>query len=63
MFEHCHHCPKDKRYPGCQDHCPDGIADKKKYEEMKAARDKQRAISNGIYAQRSASVHKAMKRK
>ena len=60
MFDHCRKC-KEKRYPGCQDHCPDGIQDKKEYEEQKAVYNKKKAIESGLHAQRSAAIEKATK--
>lgn len=50
--------------PGCQDHCPDGLADKAKYNEMKAADAKARGRSNGTaYAQRVDSMTRACKKR
>lgn len=64
MFEHCHHCKPPKRHPGCQDHCPDGKADKAEYNEKKAAYEKARGRSNGTaYAQRVDSITRACKKR
>lgn len=62
MFECCHYCKPPKRYPGCQDHCPDGIAAKAKHAEMKKAYDKARGRSNGtVYAQRQETIRRAIR--
>ena len=58
----CRYCVKPKRSPGCQDHCPEGVAWKKQHEEQKAAADKIRKVSNDIYQQKSSMVTKAIKR-
>lgn len=64
MFEHCHHCKPPKRYPGCQDHCPDGRADKAEYNEKKAAYDKARGRDNStVYQQRTDAVRRATRGK
>lgn len=64
MFEHCHHCKPPKRYPGCQDHCPDGIADKAEYNKRKAADEKARGRSCGTaYEQHIEAVVRANRRK
>ncbi len=62
MFEHCRYCKPPKRYPGCQDHCPDGISDKAKYEAQKGAYEKKNGILNSVYEQRSDMIAKAVKR-
>ena len=62
MFEHCRYCKPPKRYPGCQDHCPDGLADKAKYEAQKAAYSKEHRIQISVYEQRSDMIAKAVKR-
>lgn len=58
----CHYCVKPKRYPGCQDHCPEGVAWKKQHEERKAATDKLRKVNDDIYQQKSSMVTKAIKK-
>lgn len=64
MFEHCRHCKPPKRRPGCQDTCPDGIADKAKYNARKAADDKARGRDTySAYAQRVDSLTRACKKK
>lgn len=63
-FECCHHCKPPKRYPGCQDHCPDGIAAKSKHNERKAADDKARGrTTSTAYAQRVDSITRACKKR
>jgi hypothetical protein len=64
MFEHCHHCKPPKRYPGCQDHCPDGKADKAEYNEKKAAYEKATGKDTmAVYSQRVDSITRCCKRK
>ena len=64
MFEHCRDCKPPKRHPGCQDHCPDYIADKAKHNELKAADAKARGRTNGTaYAQLADSITRACKRR
>ena len=64
MFECCRNCKPPKRTPGCQDHCPDGIAAKTKYNERKAADDKARGRTTGtVYAQRADAVRRATRGK
>lgn len=63
-FECCHFCKPPKRYPGCQDHCPDGIAAKANHKERKEADDKARGRNTAtVYQQRADSVRRASKRK
>lgn len=59
----CRYCVKPKRQPGCQDHCPEGVAWKKQHEEQKAAADKIREVNGGIYQQKVSKVTKAVKRR
>jgi hypothetical protein len=64
MFECCRPCKPPKRKPGCQDHCPEYIAAKAKYNELKAADDKARGRNTAtVYQQRADSVRRANKRK
>lgn len=64
MFECCHYCKPPKRYPGCQDHCPEGIAAKAKHKERKEADDKARGRNTySVYAQKVDSIRKASKGK
>lgn len=63
-FECCHYCKPPKRYPGCQDHCPDGIAAKAKHNERKAADAKARGYDKSTaYSQLADSITKACKRR
>lgn len=57
----CKNCVPPKRHPGCHDHCPEYLAQKAKHDEMKAAEKMQKAVSDGITAQRTAAVTKALK--
>lgn len=63
MIYCCKGCVAPKRYPGCHDHCPEYIAEKAQYEERKAADIREKKISYGITAQRSAAVAKALKKR
>lgn len=64
MFEHCRNCKPPKRHPGCQDHCPDGKADKAEYNAKKAAYDKKTGRTTiSAYHQKVDSIGKANKRK
>lgn len=63
-FECCHFCKPPKRYPGCQDHCPDGIAAKANHKERKEADDKARHRTTfSVYAQKVDSIKRASKGK
>lgn len=57
----CNGCVPPKRYPGCKSTCPDYIIDNAFHQEEKEAERKQKEISFGITAQRSASVCKTTK--
>jgi hypothetical protein len=57
----CRGCVAPKRYPGCHDHCPEYIADKAEHERLKAIHDREREVNNGIYANRSRKVYRAMR--
>lgn len=58
----CRYCVKPKRYPGCQDHCPEGMAWKKQHDEQKELEYKKRRVSGEIYVQRAERVTKAIKK-
>ena len=57
----CRGCVAPKRYPGCHDHCPDYITNKAEHEHQKAICDRQREITNAIYANRSKKVYQALR--
>ena len=61
-FEACIKCVPPKRYPGCQDHCPEHAKEKAIYEKDKAAERKRREIGASIYAQKSEAVTRALKK-
>lgn len=64
MFDHCRFCKPPKRHPGCQDHCPDGKADKAEYNEKKAAYEKTTGRNTiSAYRQKVESIGRANKRK
>lgn len=58
----CRYCRAPKRYPGCQDHCAEGVAWKKKHDAQRAEERTQRAARNGVYNQRSQAVAKAYRK-
>ena len=49
-FECCKICTPPKRYPGCQDHCPDGKAAKAAHDKKRANIRKQREIESNLNA-------------
>lgn len=55
----CRHCVPPKRHPGCHDHCPEYIEERAEYDEKKAAENKQKAVSSGIYRQKAEGVYRA----
>lgn len=59
----CIPCVKPKRYPGCQDHCPEYAAEKAKDQKEKDAYRKQHAIQQGILSQKYDGVCRANRRK
>lgn len=58
----CIPCVAPKRHPGCHDHCPEYIEEKAEHERKKAAEDKEKAVRQGIYAQKSEAVTRAIKK-
>ena len=62
LFEFtCRGC--QKRSPGCHGICETYKKEKAIYDEQKAKIDKQKAIKDGVYSQRSKSVERATKGK
>lgn len=59
----CKGCVAPKRHEACWGHCPEYIAEKAEYDRRKAIMDKEKAVSIGIYKQKSNGVHRAMKRR
>lgn len=57
----CNGCVPPKRYHGCKSTCPDYIIDNAFHQEEKEAERKQKEISFGITAQRTAGVTKALR--
>ena len=56
----CQFCVPPKRHTACWDTCPEYIEEKAKDRAQKEAERKRRLINQGLYAQRSASVQKAL---
>ena len=63
MIYSCKGCVAPKRYPGCQDHCPEYIADKARHDKEKAEADRKRRIEAGLTAQVLVGVDRAYKAK
>lgn len=64
MFDCCHKCKPPKRYPGCQDHCPDFPVAKANFEKKKAEYNRARGYDcPTAYAQRVDSIHRAYKKR
>ncbi len=61
-FDECLVCKPPKRYPGCQDHCPEYKKGKAKHDKEKAAERLQKSIGAGIYNQKDHAVNKALKK-
>jgi hypothetical protein len=57
-IECCNGCVAPKRYPGCQDHCPDYIIDNAFHQVEKAERSKKVAMECGLYQQRYEAIRK-----
>ena len=57
----CKGCTSPKRYPGCHAVCPEYLADRARYDELKEADDKRRRVKGNLIAQRDELYHKAMK--
>lgn len=58
----CYGCVAPKRYPGCQDHCPERqeqLAQRAKETEQ---RRKAHGIANGINNQKIEGIRRAMRR-
>jgi hypothetical protein len=56
----CKDC--DQRHPGCHDKCEKYQAEKKVYEERKAAERKRIDLQGALYAQRDRGVRKAKRK-
>ena len=57
----CKDCVAPKRHPGCHGSCDAYIAEKAEYERLKAVYEKDRKVTNEIYASRSKKVDQANK--
>ena len=60
-FYSCKGCVAPKRYPGCHDHCQEYQTQKAERDRVKAAYDREKEISMGIYGSRGDKVYKAMR--
>lgn len=54
----CKTCKPPTRYPGCQDHCPAGIADRIINGILRDQRRQQAIVSDGLKGQRRAAINK-----
>lgn len=59
----CHGCIAPKRYPGCHNHCPEYLEEKKKHEAEKAEEYLKRNTISNLISQRGDAVRKANKRR
>jgi hypothetical protein len=57
----CKDCVAPKRHLGCHGSCAEYIAEKAEYDRLKEIYEKDRKISNDIYASRSKKVNQAIK--
>lgn len=58
----CRFCVAPKRYPGCHSKCPEYLAERAKYDELKAENDKKKVVEGELISQRMASAYKIMKK-
>ena len=58
----CYGCVAPKRYPGCQDHCPERQEELAKKEAEREQRLKARRIDLNIKSQKYDGVRRAMRR-
>lgn len=59
----CFGCVAPKRYPGCQDHCPEYAEQKVQHDKEMAAYRRQKAIQDGITSQKYYGVIRANRKK
>ena len=59
----CKECVAPKRHPGCHGTCEEYLAEKARYEILKADYNQQKKIYSDIYSQRANRVEKALKRR
>ena len=57
----CNGCVAPKRHTACWGHCPDYLKEKEEYDQQMEVERRRQAISNGLTAQRTASVTKALR--
>ena len=62
MFS-CKGCVPPKRYPGCHGHCPEYLADKARYDALKAEEYKRQDLAGALCGRQSERIYKAMKRR
>lgn len=58
----CYGCVAPKRYPGCQDHCPERQEQLAQRAKEMEQRRKAHGISNGINNQKIEGIRRAMRR-
>lgn len=59
----CRYCTPPKRNPGCHAKCPEYLAERARYDELKEADDKRRQLRGELIAQRDKLYFEAMKRR
>lgn len=58
IIKSCLNC--EKRILGCHSTCPDYLSEKAEYDRLKEKENRDRAIQNGISAERSRAVRRSM---
>ena len=61
LFECCKGCVSPKRYPGCQDHCIDGILEKAFSNVLREERLKESSAIGGAYDQNQRNIRTAVR--
>lgn len=59
----CKGCVPPKRHPGCHDHCPEYLEEKRKDLERKEIEDRERRVAIDLYIERSRSINRARKKR
>ena len=59
----CRTCKPPTRYPGCQDHCPAGVAAQIVNDIIRSKRMQRCIINDGLNAERQAALDKTVGRR
>lgn len=62
LFECCKGCVAPKRYPGCQDHCIDGIIEKAFSNVLREERRQESKTIGGAYDQNQRNIRSAVRK-